>query len=167
VHYQRWRKTGDPLGMRRSFDPLTNFLAFIAKPDGEGGCWPWTGHVNQQGQGRWQPPGENQQMAHRLAYELFVGPIPDGLTIDHVCHSSDPGCPGGDACLHRRCVNPAHLEPVTITENIRRRDARNPRTHCKRGHPLSGDNLYLFTDSRGYTRRYCRTCRRDNERRRR
>lgn len=55
-------------------------------------------------------------LAHRLSYEHFVGPIPGGLVLDHVCHTDDPSCPGGLPCLHRRCVNPAHLEPVTSDE---------------------------------------------------
>ena len=66
------------------------------------GCWEWTGHVNNAGYGR-----VKNDYAHRLAYEMFVGPIPDGADLDHLCR-------------RRSCVNPAHLEPVTRSENVRR-----------------------------------------------
>lgn len=84
-------------------------------------------------------------LAHRAAYEAFVGPIPKGLTIDHLCRNT-------------RCVNPSHLEPTTIKENVMRGMAvsaiNSRKTTCKRGHPLSGSNLYL--SSKGY--RTCATC---------
>ncbi|MEW2402092.1 HNH endonuclease signature motif containing protein [Streptomyces sp. NPDC046862] len=78
--------------------------------------------------------------AHRLAYVMFVGPIPEGLVIDHVCHNQDTSCPGGHACLHRQCVNPAHLEAITRGENVLRGlspTAFNARKEtCPEGHPL-------------------------------
>jgi len=60
------------------------------------------------------------RLAHRIAYQLVVGPIPDGLVLDHLCHTRDPDCADNANCPHRRCVNPAHLEPVTRRENIAR-----------------------------------------------
>lgn len=88
--------------------------------------------------------------AHRVGYELYVGKIPDGLMLDHLCRN-------------RCCVNPKHLEPVTNLENVRRgiaaqrnREIRLAMTHCKRGHPLSGDNLYI---NPGSGQRVCRSCR--------
>jgi hypothetical protein len=83
--------------------------------------------------------------AHRVVYEALVGPVPEGLELDHLCKES-------------RCVNPAHLEPVTHAENVRRgrgwggQNAR--KTHCPSGHPYEGDNLIL--QKRGG--RLCRTC---------
>ncbi|WP_375791707.1 HNH endonuclease signature motif containing protein [Actinoplanes campanulatus] len=89
--------------------------------------------------------------AHRYSYESLIGPIPDGLTIDHLCRN-------------RPCINPDHLEPVTQAENNRRvpvevrrlsaRVPRPPRTTCKHGHPLSGENLYVSPGGH----RACRTC---------
>lgn len=90
----------------------------------ESGCHLWTGSIHRTGYGRitvkdaetgrWRP-----ELAHRVAYEEYVGPIPDGLVLDHTCH--DPAsCRGGWSCLHRRCINPAHLEPVTPHENLMR-----------------------------------------------
>lgn len=119
-------------------------------------CWPWTGasfetHGNRYGilsEPRGRRRGR-QVMAHRRSYELFCGPIPDGHVLDH-------------ACRNGLCVNPAHLEPVSNTENILRgvgAPALNARkTHCLRGHALSPENVRLRRDGR----RVCRAC--ENER---
>lgn len=106
AHYSRWRALGDPLAggpMRILGDPERRFWA---KVDKSGGCWVWTGACNSDGYGNFLFEGANWR-AHRWSYERLVGPIPDGLVIDHLC------------CV-TRCVNPAHLEPVTHLENVRR-----------------------------------------------
>lgn len=86
-------------------------------------------------------------LTHRFAYTVFVGDIPAGMQLDHLCRV-------------RACCNPDHLEPVTCRENLVRGEtltaAEVAQTHCKRGHPLEGDNLYLRPDRTG---RCCRTCR--------
>lgn len=64
-------------------------------------------------------------LAHRAAHELWIGAIPDGYTVDHLCHNDDLLCVGG-RCPHRRCVEPSHLEAVTSAENNRRRRQRFP-----------------------------------------
>lgn len=78
--------------------------------------------------------------AHRLAHELFIGPIPDGLVVDHTCHNLDASCPGGITCPHRKCVNPTHLEAVTRGENLLRglspMAANARKDTCSEGHPL-------------------------------
>ncbi len=76
---------------------------FEFSPDG---CWRWTGSVTPQGYGMFAFSDEGKR-AHRVMYELLVGPIPEGLTLDHLCRV-------------RHCVNPEHLEPVTLAENVRR-----------------------------------------------
>lgn len=102
------------------------------------GCIEWTGPVNGDGYARiYDYRARRYVPIHRLAYEERVGPIPDGLTIDHLCRNT-------------RCSNPGHLEPVTIQENLARKP---PQSHCKRGHTLSGDNVYVYSGAR-----YCRSC---------
>lgn len=131
----------------RKDDPMTDLERFTAKvdvPTDPDACWLWTGSVMRHGYG-WFYFRSRSDAAHRAAYELFRGPIPAGMHLDHTCHTNDPDCAGGFSCLHRRCVNPAHLEPVSKRENDRRGQspmAKEARlSHCKHGHPLSGENL--------------------------
>jgi hypothetical protein len=112
------------------------------------GCWIWTGWHMGKGYGSTRHNGRGIP-THRLAYEALVGPIPHGLQLDHLCRV-------------RCCCNPAHMEPVTQQENIRRGDAGKARgtalrerTHCKNGHPFSEDNTLRHGGVR-----HCRTCRR-------
>ena len=113
----------------------------LAKVTHDGsGCWVWKANRHYLGYGRIQVEGSSRY-AHRVSYELFVGPIPEGLTIDHLCRN-------------RSCVNPKHLEPVTHAEDMAR-SAPATKTHCKNGHPLSGPNLYVNATS---GRRQCRAC---------
>lgn len=102
------------------------------------GCWVWQAAVKGHGYGSFHLNGALRS-AHRLVWENLVGPIPDGLTIDHLCRN-------------KLCVNPAHLEPVTAAENLRRR--YREQTHCLRGHLLAGANLSIKTNG---TRR-CKAC---------
>jgi hypothetical protein len=134
------------------------FWLQVESGKGDDECWLWEGCI-QQGYGRVRGSlGGRVEQAHRVAYELEVGPIPDGLDLDHTCHN-DTECPGGFSCLHRRCVNPAHLEPVTRVENVYRSHVSpggvNARkTHCIHGHPF--DEANTIERPRGH--RGCRTC---------
>lgn len=106
------------------------------------GCWIWQAHVNAGGYAMfWN--GERMQSAHRTVYEHYVGAIPEGLQLDHLCRV-------------RHCVNAAHLEPVPPAENTRRGVSANRlKTHCPEGHAYDDENTYFFpTGGRG-----CRTCR--------
>lgn len=110
-------------------------------------CWLWTAALDGHGYGRIDEGGHAGHSfgAHRVAWELANGAvIPDGLVIDHLCRNPP-------------CVNPAHLEPVTQRENLRRgrRGGPTPQAFCGRGHPMSGANLYI-NPSRN--QRACRTC---------
>jgi len=110
-------------------------------------CWTWTGARRGSGMYGAASDGKRQVFAHRFAYESERGKIPAGLTIDHLCRN-------------HLCVNPWHLEAVTAKENLLRGNgapAANARkTHCKRGHALSGDNLYAKSLRLGW--RVCKTC---------
>jgi hypothetical protein len=114
------------------------------------GCWLWTAATSTAGYGRIRVDRRGMQ-AHRVAYEMHVGPIPEGLQLDHLCRV-------------RRCVNPAHLEPVTQRENIMRGNSVSAvhaaKTHCIHGHPFDGENTRLGPNGK----RVCRACHRDNER---
>lgn len=116
------RRNGDPTPLERlrrksHIDP--------------GGCWTWNGTLNNNGYGC---IGVNGQVAlvHRLAHHLLIGPIPDGLQVDHVCHNEAVGCPSGRACTHRRCWRPDHLEAVPGLVN-RRRALAAKRRDCQNG----------------------------------
>ena len=111
------------------------------------GCWLWLHYVNASGYGYWTKLiNGRRHLAHRVMYESRYGKIPTNLQLDHLCRN-------------RRCVNPDHLEPVTARENILRGvglAAKNAaKKICKRGHKLSGRNIY---NCRGA--RHCRSCRR-------
>jgi hypothetical protein len=124
----------------------SRILAWIKKVDG---CWEWQGHLSQDGYGRIQMGSRKDNTrkvkeAHIISYESFVGKVPEGLVLDHLCRN-------------RRCVNPTHLEPVTMYENIKRGEAGKhfkDKTHCPAGHPYQGTNVMLTT--KGYRR--CRKC---------
>jgi hypothetical protein len=110
-------------------------------------CWEWTGSLLRNGYGGFSWHGNIT--AHRMSYIFNVGPIPDGLWIDHMC-------------MNKKCVNPAHMRAVpprvNATENSNSAAAKNKRkTHCVHGHALSGSNLRIRFDRGMYIRR-CRTC---------
>lgn len=118
------------------------------------GCWEWTA-ARTRGYAvmRARINGARRMWyAHRVSYELFVGPIPEGLQIDHLCRN-------------RRCINPEHLEPVTARENLLRGETLTAseilRTHCPRGHAYNAENTYRYDN-----KRFCRQCNRDHKRKR-
>lgn len=111
--------------------------------DPESGCWIWTAAKNPHGYGVINVGGKTQK-AHRVAYQEFIGPIPDESELDHLCR-------------RRPCVNPEHLDPVDHQTNMSRGHFGSL-THCPAGHEYAGDNLYL-PPSGG---RECRICRSQN-----
>ncbi len=101
---------------------------FWEKVDASGDCWEWTASCQPSGYGQISIGHDGTLLAHRVAWELLVSPIPIGMQLDHLCRN-------------KRCVNPDHLEPVTWQENLRRgapgaADQLRGRTHCKWGHSL-------------------------------
>jgi hypothetical protein len=116
-----------------------------------GGCWDWKGARTSAGYGQLQTRSGIPAYTHRMSYEMFRGPIPAGLHIDHLCRN-------------RACCNPCHLEAVEPRVNLLRGKGMSARhavaTHCQRGHLKSPDNIY--TNPKGA--RECRACRRINRR---
>lgn len=125
-------------------DKKSRTLPYPGGPLGE--CWVWTGAISDNGYGR-----INRDYIHRLSYQQFVGPIPTGLVIDHLCRN-------------RACWNPAHLEAVVERVNILRGVGRSAihvvKTHCENGHAFTEDNTYLRPDT---GTRQCLTCRRERD----
>jgi hypothetical protein len=146
------------LGMARThwsrIPPFERVLSRIAyDPHNSDSCWIFQGYIDQYGYGLVGVPRmakkdgsfrEGNQRTHRAVWEGLVGPIDKGLVLDHLCRVT-------------QCVNPAHLEPVTQQENVRRGDSpaarRGRRTHCQNGHEFSEANTYI--DNGG---RRCRIC---------
>ena len=132
-----------PTAMAQRTGIAERLMRYVS-PEPNTGCWLWTGGVTHNGYGRFKRDGVTR-MAHRETYEVFVRPIPAGLTLDHLCRNTF-------------CVNPAHLEPVTPRVNVLRGEtitARNAvKTECERGHPLNGSNLFIRRDGR----RRCKAC---------
>lgn len=130
---------------RRVTPLIDRVMAKIAKTSC--GCWIFVGSHTAGGYGHIGRGrrGDGFAMAHRVVYEHEVGLIPDGMQLDHLCRV-------------RCCCNPAHLEPVTQSENILRGEgysAKHARkTHCPKGHPYVGDNLIVYRGAR-----FCRACR--------
>jgi len=132
--------------------------------EGPGGCWLWTGHLNDGGYaqtamsakavGDYTPGARYRCTVHRWTYELHIATIPAGLDLDHLCRV-------------RHCVNPWHLEPVTRSVNLKRAvgigSQWSKRTHCKNGHEYTAENTYRSARDNA---RVCRQCQRDRNRNR-
>lgn len=138
---------------RYSREPIIDRLARAFTKNGD--CWIWNGYKNPSGHAQMSYKGVRTG-AHRLSYETFVGKIPEGLVLDHLCKQPS-------------CINPNHLEPVTQGENVKRSDtnlvAKQMRrdNECKRGHKFTEENVYIRPSDPSI--RECRTCRYDALRR--
>jgi hypothetical protein len=144
-HYLRWYVHGNPMSGRPQRErlrgtPLERFWSCVNKTDT---CWLWTGRILEGYAKLWFDRRDHS--AHRLSYEWFIGPVPDGLELDHLCRVP-------------HCINPSHLEAVTHRLNVLRGEsptAVNARkTHCPAGHLYDLSNTIYWGAGR-----YCRACR--------
>lgn len=124
---------------------------FWSRVDKDGACWEWAGARHPQGYGVFSAGGRSLR-AHRFAFQLANGPIPEGMFVLHSCDNPP-------------CVNPAHLRLGSHADNMRdmsarRRHTNSQKTECLRGHPLDAGNTYITP--RGF--RNCRTCRTESVR---
>lgn len=142
THYSYFRYHGMP-----TLAPAPLRERFESRVERQASCWIWTGATSDTGYGTIVDDSGTPRLAHRVSYEMHIGPIPDGLVIDHLCRV-------------RNCVNPRHLEPVTHRENVLRGVAPAVVTHrtkrCKRNHEITPANSYVRPDGKGVL---CRTCR--------
>lgn len=130
---------------------------FWRKVQVTGFCWLWTAGQDSKGYGQFTVYPEGKFVAHKVAYILLVGNIPERLELDHLCRI-------------RNCVNPDHLEPVSASENLKRRkyatkhkpawvvSGKNVTGKCIKGHEYTEVNTYTYPDGRTE----CRSCKRDN-----
>ncbi len=149
-HYHRWRRTGDPIPPPQpSLEERIRERMEIRDTGYATACWLSTRPVGTNGYTHISV-GRKRRLLHRVAYELWVGPIPDGLTIDHLCRV-------------KVCCNPEHLEPVTQRVNQLRSDSpaarRAKQTHCLRGHEFTPEN----TEIKRNGCRGCKACHRQRD----
>lgn len=135
---------------------LTDEERFWPKVSKAGACWLWTSSTFRSGYGAFRYDGQ-MRVAHRFAYELLVGRVPDHLQLDHLCRV-------------RHCVNPEHLEAVPPQVNLLRGTGATAvnaaKTHCANGHEFTPENTYTVppTDALPNGGRRCRACKRSNDR---
>lgn len=149
-HYHRWLRHGDPQA-GRAYDNMPFAEKLEVYTERSGDCILWTGGLNNKGYGVTGNLGRSAYV-HRLSYEHFVGPIPEGMEIDHLCRVP-------------RCLNPDHLEAVTHSTNVARglspiqlRERHSSRTECSEGHPYDEANTYHPPATPDV--RVCRECKR-------
>ena len=119
------------------------FVERVAEPfDPHNDCWLWTGAKTGSGYGQIWLGTVHRECAHRIAYEMFVGPIPEGYHVDHLCRN-------------RACVRPDHLQAIPGKENVSQWNLE--KTHCRNGHLYDDQNTSRKTDGSRSARRVCRS----------
>ena len=135
---------------KSEYHPDQYFWDKIEKPNGDSGCWEYTGRLNVQGYGqisrRFKDGKAKQLLAHRYTYIFMIGEIPDGLFLDHLCRN-------------RKCCNPAHLELVTKRQNtLRGIPGMGVRESCRKGHKRNRENMRCWAGKDGIIIVACKDC---------
>jgi hypothetical protein len=165
MHRRRRDRHGDPhyTPDQRIYEAtIERFWAQVNKTDS---CWLWTGET-QRGYGRFGNVTVPSGSAHRFAWFITNGQIPDGLEIDHLCHTLDPTCAGGISCPHRACVNPSHLEPVTPQVNTLRSKSPSADNARKEVCPKCGGDYAVAKRGARKPGRWCPPCHSERRRQR-
>ncbi len=150
-HYMRWHRTG--VAEAKPRDQV--ILDLVDRSGGDDACWPWTGHVNEYGYGRFGKPA---RPAHQVVFEVMTGRAVEAESLDHECHNLDAVCQLGIQCPHRRCCNPRHVVERDKVSNASR--AASTRGGCKKaGHPWTPENTSII-----HCYRRCRACHRERQR---
>lgn len=131
MHYRRWSLYGDPLKVKTVYTQGTAEKRFWAKVEVTPYFWFWRAYKDSNGYGHFSDIPGNRKLAHRIAYEYLVGEIPEGLVLDHMCHTP-------------KCVNPSHLTAVTVQENSENSSASDKRSGFRGVHryKAGGDKRY-------------------------
>jgi hypothetical protein len=133
--------------LRRRASVEERFWSKVDRSGGDNACWPFVGTRDASGYGHFRVGGILKQ-AHRVAYELTVGPIPDGFDLHHM---NERGC------ITKSCCNPSHLQPLPEAKHVGHHNSQRRSDHCPHGHAYTLDNLFIGNDGR----RRCRACRRE------
>jgi hypothetical protein len=127
---------------RGIYKRISEHERFFNKVEKTSECWNWMASKNQKGYGQFCVNGKTR-LAHRYSYLNYIGSIPEGKVLDHICRN-------------KGCVNPNHLRPLTIVENAQRDHIL--KTHCIKGHELIGENIYYQKNGKKF-KRTCNMCR--------
>lgn len=169
-HFRRLQAHDDPLVVTNIVgDDAARFASkYEVQPDG---CWRWTSPPDEDNYGRFGADGVTYR-AHVYAWIQENGPLPEGMTVDHECHNlaaARKECTGGVTCVHRLCVNPAHLIARSIGDNMRASatsvvSVNLAKTHCPEGHEFTEANTLWVRTKRGGWARVCLICKRAHDR---
>jgi len=161
--YQRAEAAGELDHYGRQYRTFEESLALAMEAETDEGCWPWPAVHPTNGYPTSVLAAGVRVKAYVASWTALNGPVPDGKTLDHQCHTRSTTCAGGPTCRHRRCVRPDHLTPATRSEQQRWRPSYTSPT-CPRGHERTEANTAIQKRSDGSEHRRCRECTKEDGR---
>lgn len=165
--WKKYQWAAAPMVKRIIGDDMRRLISKTDRNPHPEGCWCFTGALNSHGYGNIYFQGKYVS-TQRMSYQIFCGPIPEGMHVDHLCHTRE-NCSGGDTCRHRKCVRPSHLGLATHRDNLLRGRGVGGdnfrKTHCPEGHEFTEETTYIRPDKKpGTSSRECLPCRRERGR---